>query len=120
MQGVVPDRKDARVNRRMECFHPSVQDLRESGDFGDRLRRHSGVLQRPMGSPGGNNLHAKLFQTVRQLSNALLIRNTDQRAANFEQRTLLTLNMDMVLKCRDLELGYCIHTILSRMETRCS
>ena len=80
--GVVAQREQAGVELRVQRLDAAVHDLREAGEVLDRADLEPGLAQRARGAAGGDELDAELGQAAREVDDAALVGDRQQRAAD--------------------------------------
>ena len=79
---LVAPRQQARVQPRVQRLHAPVHHLGEAGEVLDRAHRDPGAGQLARGAAGGDELHAQLGETLRELDDPALVGHRQQRAAH--------------------------------------
>src|SRR5205085_9460993 len=74
--------EDPAVHQRMERLHAPAEELRESGDLPHVADGDAGAAEGGGGAAGGYDLHAVAHQTGRQLAQAGLVPDRQERAAD--------------------------------------
>ena len=77
--GPVAPREQAAVDRRVQRLDPAVEHLRKAGVRGDLGHLEAGVREQPRGAAGREQLRAERGQLARELDDAGLVGNRDQR-----------------------------------------
>ena len=80
--GVVADREQAAMHRRMQRLHPAVHHLGETGQVGDLRHRQAGILQRPVSAARRDQGDAALVQRPGEVDEAGLVGNREERAGD--------------------------------------
>ena len=75
--------EQAAVHERMKGLDAPPHDLGEARQAGDLRDRNPGFLEEARGPPGRNELDPEPVQRARELLDSVLVRDADQRSANF-------------------------------------
>ncbi len=65
--------QDTAVHFRMQGLHPAVQDLRETGDFADADGLHTFLLEKFLGSPGGDDFPTEVHEAPDKVHEPALV-----------------------------------------------
>ncbi len=79
VRGVSEVRQHPAVDARMERLDTAVEHLRRTGDLGHVGDRQSGLAQGPCGATGGDQLEAAIDEAARELREAGLVGDGEQR-----------------------------------------
>uniref|UniRef100_A0A6J5ZQ13 Unannotated protein n=1 Tax=freshwater metagenome TaxID=449393 RepID=A0A6J5ZQ13_9ZZZZ len=79
---VVAEREQPGVEPRVERLDAAVHDLGETGEIVDRANLKPGAAQRRCRSPGRDQFHPERRKPLRELNDAALVRDRQQRAAD--------------------------------------
>ena len=79
---IIAARENAAVDLRVEGLHAAAEDLGGAGVVLDRAHLDPAVAERPGGAAGGENLDAVVLQLGRELDDAGLVGDRDQRTGD--------------------------------------
>ena len=82
MRRLGSDRQQTSVHPRVQSLDPSVHHLREAGDLRHVDDREAGGVQRRRGAAGREEVDAKRLEGVRQIQEAGLVGNGEERPAD--------------------------------------
>ena len=88
MRRIVPHRKNAAMNIRVQRLYAPVHNLRKSRHVADIEHGNSRLLQRAHSAAGRNDFDARRVQLPRKFHDSRLIRNADQCPLDFHKRAL--------------------------------
>ena len=82
MLGVAADREQAGVELRVQRLDAAVHDLREAGEVLDRAHLEAGVGELAGGAAGRDELDPEVGEAAREVDDAALVGDRQQRAAD--------------------------------------
>ena len=89
MPRIAPEEKQAAMHFRVQRLQAAVEHFREPGIIAQLDDRQAGLAQEPGGAAGGNQLHARCRECLREGNESCLVENGDERPPDSRHKSRL-------------------------------